>query len=188
MDAQTMAAACRSTQRFVENVRDDQLPLATPCREWDVRSLLNHLVGTLALGEALMSDSMPPSAIEPGGLPADDLLGDDPVTAYRTGVDALLAAATSDAFTRMHTTPMGEMPGVMLGGFTTLDIAVHGWDLATATGQHPTLDDALAGEILAFARQTITDDTRAPRIDPAVVIASTASVTDQLIGFLGRTP
>jgi len=187
MDAQTMAAACVSTQRFVDNVRDDQLQLTTPCRDWDVRSLLNHLVGTLTLGEALMSDTTPP-AIAPGGLPATDLLGDDPAKAYRAGVDALLSAATDDAFTRIHITPMGEMPGTMLGGFTTLDIAVHGWDLATATGQPAALDDALANQVLTFARQTITDETRAPRIDNAVAIAANASVTDQLIGFLGRTP
>jgi len=187
MDAQTMAAACVSTQRFVDNVSDDQFDLATPCADWDVRSLLNHLVGTLTLGRALMSDSVPP-AIAPGGLPETDLLGDDPVKAYRSGVDALLAAASDDSFTRTHTTPMGEMPGTMLGGFTTLDIAVHGWDLATATGQTAALDDALAREILAFAHQTLTDDTRAPRIAAAVAVAPTASVTDQLVGFLGRTP
>jgi uncharacterized protein (TIGR03086 family) len=187
MDATTMAAACESTRRFVEHVRNDQLSLPTPCDEWDVRSLLSHLVGTLALGEALLSDSMPSVPVEPGGLPAGDVLGGDPIKAYRAGMEALLAAATDEALGRMHTTPMGEMPGAMLGGFTTLDIAVHGWDLAVATGQDPTLDDDLAATVLGFARQTLSADTRAPRIGPEVPVDST-SVTDQLAGFLGRTP
>lgn len=188
MDAQTMAGACAATERFVENVRDDQLDLPTPCTEWDVRALLNHLVGTLTLGEALLLDTAPATAIEPGGLPADDLIGEDPLKAYRAGVDSLLAAATDDALSRAHTTPFGEMPGAMLGGFTTVDIAVHGWDLARATGQDPTLDPDLAATLLAFAGQTISDDTRAPRIGPAIPIGSSASSTDQLVAFMGRTP
>jgi uncharacterized protein (TIGR03086 family) len=152
-----------------------------------VRSLLSHLVGTLALGEALLSDSMPSVTMEPGGLPVGDVLGEDPLEAYRAGVEALLAAATTDALGRVHTTPLGEMPGTVLGGFTTLDIAVHGWDLAVATDQDPTLDDDLAATVLGFARQTVTADTRAPRIGPEVPVDS-PSVTHQLAGFLGRTP
>jgi uncharacterized protein (TIGR03086 family) len=80
------------------------------------------------------------------------------------------------------------MPGAVLGGFTTLDIAVHGWDLAKATGQEADLDDGLAAEILGFARQTITEATRGPRIGAEVRIGAGASTTDQLVAFLGRRP
>jgi uncharacterized protein (TIGR03086 family) len=187
MDASTMAAACASTRRFVEQVTPDQLSLSTPCSEWDVRSLLSHLVGTLSLGEALLSDSASSYAMTPGGLPEGDVLGTDPIEAYGRGMQALLAVATDDAFGRMHSTPMGEMPGAMLGGFTALDIAVHGWDLAVAIGQDPTLDDDLAAAVLAFARQALTAETRAPRIGPEIPVES-ASITDRLAGFLGRTP
>ena len=76
----------------------------------------------------------------------------------------------------------------MLGGFTTLDITVHGWDLAKATGQDATLDADLAEDVLGFARQTISDTTRAPRIGPEVAVAPDATVTDQLVGYLGRRP
>jgi uncharacterized protein (TIGR03086 family) len=188
MDAKTMAAACASTQRFVDHTTEAQYGLATPCDAWDVRSLLNHLLGTLALGEALLSDSAPPMAMEPGGLPDTDLVGDDPVKAFRAGVEALLSTADDDALTAMHTTPFGDMPGATLGGFTTVDILVHGWDLATATGQDPALDEDLAAYALAFAHETLTEDSRAPRIGPAVDIDPAASITDQLVGFFGRTP
>jgi uncharacterized protein (TIGR03086 family) len=100
----------------------------------------------------------------------------------------LVAAAGGDALTRAHVTPLGDMPGGVLGGFTTLDIAVHGWDLAKATGQHADLDDELAHEVLAFARQTITDATRAPRIGPAIAVGPDRSATDRLVAFLGRRP
>ena len=54
----------------------------------------------------------------------------------------------------MHVSPLGQMPGPALAGFTTLDILVHGWDLATATGQPADLDGRLAAHVLGFAEQT----------------------------------
>jgi uncharacterized protein (TIGR03086 family) len=188
VDLTTMQRACTSTERIVEGVTAEHYALPTPCTDWDARALLNHLIGTLALGAALLGDVAPTMGMAPGGLPDVDLVGDDPLKAYRVGVDGLLAATGGDALTRPHATPLGDMPGSVLGGFTTLDIAVHGWDLAKATGQRADLDDDLAGQVFAFAKQTITDTTRAPRIGPAIAPRPGASATDRLVAFLGRRP
>ena len=59
----------------------DQLGLATPCDDRNVQVLLSHLVGTLGLGDALLSDRAPEVATAPGGLPYGDVLGEDPVKA-----------------------------------------------------------------------------------------------------------
>ena len=188
MDLTTMRLACTSTEQFVDRVQPDQYGLATPCSEWDVRALLNHLLGTFALGQALLSDTPPTVDVAPGELPTVDLVGDDPAKAYRVGVEALLAAAAGDALTRSHDTPLGQMPGAVLGGFTTLDIVVHGWDLAKATGQDPTLEPSLAEQVLGFAQEAITDATRVPRIGPEIAVMPDAPATDRLVGFLGRRP
>jgi uncharacterized protein (TIGR03086 family) len=188
VDLATMQRACASTDRILEGVTAEHYDLATPCVDWDTLALLNHVLGTLALGAALLGDVEPAVRMVPGSLPDGDLVGDDPIKAYRVGVDGLLTAASGDALSRSHATPLGDMPGTVLGGFTTLDIAVHGWDLAKATGQHVELDDGLADEVLAFARQTITDATRAPRIGPEVTAGPHASATDRLVAFLGRRP
>ena len=183
-----MKQACAATDAIIERIAAADLDKPTPCDEWDVAALLNHVVGTLHLGAALLSDSAPTVAMGPGELPATDLLDGDALKAYRSGVEALLAAAEGDALARAHQTPLGDMPGAVLGGFTTLDIAVHGWDLARATGQDAVLDDAVAETVLAFAHQTLTGDARAPRIAPEVPVASDATATDRLVGFLGRQP
>lgn len=60
MDLTTMRRACASTERFVQRVTPTQYGRPTPCAAWDVRDLLNHLVGTLALGEALLGDTRAP--------------------------------------------------------------------------------------------------------------------------------
>lgn len=188
MDLTTMQGACASTERIIERVQADQLAAPTPCTEWDVRSLLDHIVGTLQLGASLLSGAAPIVAMAPGGLPDGDLVGDDAVKAYRLGVEMLLASATDEALDGTHATPFGEMPGTMLAGFTTLDVLVHGWDLAKATGQDATLDEQLADQVLGFAHQTLTDDTRGTRIAPAITVAADASATDRLVAFLGREP
>jgi uncharacterized protein (TIGR03086 family) len=188
MDANTLQRACAATEPIVERLSPADYGKTTPCAEWDVHQLLNHLLGTLDLGRALLSDTPPETDAGPGEVPSADLAGDDPAKAYRVGMESLLAAAGGDAFGRMHSTPLGDMPGVMLGGFTTLDIFVHGWDLARATGQPTALGDDLAEEILGFARQAITDDTRAPRIGPEIPASDRASATDRLMAYLGRTP
>jgi uncharacterized protein (TIGR03086 family) len=181
--------AIASTAEVVKGVRPEQISAPTPCTEWDIRNLLNHVIGTLWLSQALFTDQPPRHPMAPGGLPATDLVGDDPAAAYAEASAAALAAAgTGDALTRLHKTPLGDMPGPALAGFTTLDILVHGWDLAKATGQPADLDGKLSAHVLGFAEQALTPDTRAPRIGPAVAVPADAPVADRLVGFLGRQP
>jgi uncharacterized protein (TIGR03086 family) len=182
--------AVTSTAGVVKGVRPDQLAATTPCVEWNVRELLNHLVGTLWLGEALFTDAAPRHPMPPGGQPTTDLVGDDPAAAYAEAAGAALAAAgAGDALVRAHPTPRGDMPGPLLAGFTTLDIAVHGWDLATATGQQIDLGADLAEHLLAFARQTLADEaSRSGSIGPPIPVDADAPVADRLVAYLGRQP
>ena len=182
--------AVASTAEIVKATPADKLDAPTPCTEWDVRALVNHVIGTLWLAEGLFSDQPPRYPMAPGGLPPTDLAGDDPAAAYaEASAAAIAAAAAGDALTRVHVTPMGEMPGPGLAGFTTLDILVHGWDLAKATGQPADLDGRLAAHVLGFAAQALaTPGSRAGRIGPAVPAAADAPVTSRLAAFLGRQP
>jgi uncharacterized protein (TIGR03086 family) len=188
MDLDTMRSACVSTERVVDRVTPGDYGHPTPCTDWNVQALLNHLVGTLSLGQALLADVPPAVGMGPGQLPDVDLVGDDPAKAYRLGVESLLGAAGGDALDRVHPTPLGDMPGAVLGGFTTLDIVVHGWDLAKATGQPISLEPELAETVLAFARQAFAGMPREPRIAPEVAVPAGAPATDRLVAFLGRTP
>jgi uncharacterized protein (TIGR03086 family) len=179
--------AVASTAEIVKATKADQLGAATPCLDWDVRDLLNHIVGALWLAEGMFGDQLPRHQMAPGSLPATDLIGDDPAAAYAEAATAALAATAGDALTRMHVTPLGEMPGPLLAGFTTLDIVVHGWDLAVATGQPADLDGRLAAHVLAFAEQSYaTKESRGDGIGPALPVAADASVTERLTAYLGR--
>jgi uncharacterized protein (TIGR03086 family) len=181
--------AIASTAAIVKSVRPDQADAPTPCTEWNIRDLLNHMIGTLWLSEALFTDSAPRYPMAPGGLPATDLAGSDPAEAYAdASAAALTAASAGDTLTRVHSTPLGDMPGPALAGFTTLDIVVHGWDLAKATGQQASLDDAVTGHVLAFAEQAITAEFRGAGIGPAIAVSPDAPLTNRLVAFMGRQP
>ena len=190
MDELTMKAVCSATERVVMGVTPAQYELPTPCAAWTVRDLANHLLGTLHLGRALLSGETPTVEAGPGEVPAEDLIGADLISAYRSGAAALVAATTEDAVGRIHVTPLGEMPGIGLAGFAALDVLVHGWDLAKATGQDSKIDSALAEQMLSFARQAINDQmgTRAPRIGPEVAIPADADASARLVAYLGRRP
>jgi uncharacterized protein (TIGR03086 family) len=190
MDENVMQAVCDTTERVVADVKPEHHQLPTPCTEWTVRDLANHLLATLELGRALLSDEMPAVQAGPGELPPVDLVDDDLVGAYRASSKALIAATTRDAVDRVHATPLGNMPGAGLAGFAALDVLVHGWDLGRAIGSMATIDPELAESMLAFARATISDamGTRAPRIGPEVPVAADADPTARLVAYLGREP
>jgi len=80
------------------------------------------------------------------------------------------------------------MPGRALAGINLLDTATHTWDLATATGQDPTLPDDVAVAALEASRMIVSDDIRSGRFGAEVPATPGASPTDQLVSFLGRQP
>jgi uncharacterized protein (TIGR03086 family) len=188
MDQATMERACAATERIVEAMRPEHHDLPTPCSEWTARLLLNHLVGTLVIHSACLRDQAPAVGFDDAGQPDSDLLGDDPLKAYRAGAEQLVAAAGGGALERIHSTPMGDLPGEAQASFVMMDVVVHGWDLASAIGVPFVLDDDIAREVLAFVRQAIGDPMRRRHLGPEVTVGAGASTVDQLVAFLGRTP
>ena len=134
-DRRTLAV----TRAYVAGTRPSQLGLPTPCADWDVRALLNHVVGNNDLYAAGAS-----------GLTVDwaerarDRVGDDPLAAYDRSAAAVTAAFTAaDPATEIRF-PFGVLPAEQAVAVHFVDILVHGWDLAVATGQDPALPDDLA--------------------------------------------
>ena len=185
-----MQAAVSSTGEIVGRIEPDAMGRPSPCRDWDVGEVLNHMLGALWLSAALFADEPPRYAVAPGALPDDDLVGDDVPAAFKEAAEAAITAAHLEGtLDRMIETPAGTMPGTALGGIITLDVFVHGWDLARGAGHEASFDPALAGYLLGFAEQAIAPEIRtAGLIGPIVEVPVTAPVMDRLVGFLGRTP
>ena len=166
----------------LRNVRPEQMSLPTPDDEWDVRALINHVVlGNIWAAENVKTGSAP--------RPSGDIIGErDPVEAYATSADAMMAAFDEPgAFDRMVTMPFGEMPAAGLAGFRFVDLVVDTWDLAKATGQETDLAPDLCEAALAMSRQRMTGMDRANMpFKDEVAVPVDAPAADRLAGFLGR--
>jgi uncharacterized protein (TIGR03086 family) len=171
--------AAAGAVEVAERIRPDQLASPTPCSEWSVQDVLDHVVdGTGYLAAALGADRSEPS----GGATAGDLA---------QGVAACLELMGDPAALEHRSpSPLGfEWSGIEATAGTAMDVLVHTWDLASATGQDVTLDAGVVEACTAMFLPAMPEGGRAAGIiGPAVPVADDASPQDRLLGALGRQP
>jgi uncharacterized protein (TIGR03086 family) len=163
----------------VAGVRPDQYDDKTPCTEWSVRDLLEHMIGAVeGLGAAASGRSPEPFT-----------LSADPASQFHdAATSAMVGWRTPGVLDRIVDAGPGPMPGHALASINLLDTATHTWDLATATGQPSALPDDLAATALEASRSIITAEVRPGRFGPEVPAPAGATPTEALVAFLGRTP
>jgi uncharacterized protein (TIGR03086 family) len=162
------------TLRNVEGAAG-RLDVATPCDDWNVRDLMNHMLDTQRyfVGTARGEDVSPPSPEPP------DLLGEDPVADFERGrADALHAFGAEGVIEKTG-------PAV---GIAFSDQLLHGWDLARATGQDATMPAGLAEAAYEVVHGRFTDEQRQGVFKPEVAVGSGASAQDRLLAYTGRDP
>lgn len=176
--------ALRATGRVVEGVADRQLELSTPCDGWSVRELLNHIVS----GNYWAAELAAGKSIDAVGDRLDgDTLGDDPAAAYRASAE--LAAAAFNAPGAMDApcaVSYGPVPGSVYCGHRVLDVVIHGWDLAKATGQDTTLDPELVDAVAAIVAPQMDMLAGSGMFGSTVGIAGDADPQTRLLSQLGR--
>ena len=150
LDAST--ALRRATAAFEQRLRlvgDDDWSRPTPCSEWDVRALVNHVIGGNHRYVLLLHGA---SAEEVGRTRSEDHLGADPLAAFTsTARDLAAAFRERGALDRIAHHPVGERTGAELLAMRVLDVTVHAWDLARALGVDDTLDPEAVDFALAHA-------------------------------------
>jgi len=167
----------------IDQITPQDYQSRTPCTEWNVRELMNHMVGALVM----FRDVGVEGSVDPAVFAADHL-GDAPATALRTvGAAAVGAWAAPGRIEGMATLPFGEFPAAFALGLPAMDMLVHSWDLATATGQDVEWDRELVSDVAAFSQATFSDpamrgDDFGPPVDPG----PDADELSRLVAFLGR--
>lgn len=170
------------TAAIVDGVADDQLALPTPCTEFDVAGLRNHIVGwsqVFAAGSAETAYEGDPFSFEAGG---------DPAAEFRASAAAIVQGWRDNGFDRQVSLVGGGSPGELVFNMTLMEYLQHGWDLATATGQPIPYTDAEADAALARAEQTLKDEYRGDAFGPRVEVAADAPAVDRFVAFMGRRP
>jgi uncharacterized protein (TIGR03086 family) len=161
------------------------LPRPTPCRGWNLDMLLGHASESLAAlhdGTVTRHIALIPAA--PGHAPASD-----PAQTFRDRAGRLLAAqATAEG--QRQALDIGDLPlpAIAMECAGAIEIAIHGWDISQACGQHRPIPDTLAASLLAIAPLLIPETGRHPLFSPPVTPTAHASPGDRLIAYLGRQP
>jgi uncharacterized protein (TIGR03086 family) len=182
-----LSIALEQVGAIMNGVRPDQQHLPTPCRSWDVTELMAHLVHDLAQFTERASGGTPdwsaPRAAVDGEL----------TSAFTVGAGDLVEAwrAAGDLSGTVELPGMGEVPKRFPVDQQIAEFAIHGWDLAVATGQSTDLDPSVAEVALAWGRTALKPAFRGDEMDgkafgPEVDLPEGAPPYAKLAAFFGH--
>jgi len=149
----------------------DKLEAATGCDEWKVKDIINHLLH----GHQMFQGAARGEQIAPPQGPPPELLSGDPAKQFEDGRKATLAA--------FRGAPEGTERAL---GIAIADTAVHGADIALATGQDPAIPDDLAEAALGMIGGLPPEGVPG-MFKPRVPVADDAPAYQRLLGVTGRT-
>ena len=183
-------ASAAVLSRALSAVGPEHQGLPTPCADYDVAGLTEHLHGSIvSIGTALGADL---GAVDGAGLATDLATADG-----EASTEARLAAVvqpTLEAFARRGLEGEVDMgfavlPAPAVANILTLELLVHAWDYATALGRPLEVSAELSEYVLGLAEETISDQVRAGgAFAEAALVDESAHALDRLVAFTGRVP
>jgi uncharacterized protein (TIGR03086 family) len=182
-----LTAACRRTADAIANVRDDQLTAPTPCENMLLDELLAHVGGlALAFRAAARKDFGPLTDTPPT---AGATLDDDWRSAYPARLQELAQSfADPSAWDGMTRAGGVDFPGAAAGIVALTEVAIHGWDVARASGQPYELDDATVDAVLPHVTEIAAEEPVEGLFGRAVPVPPDAPVLDRIVAATGRDP
>lgn len=180
-----LAGVLSKTGDLIEGVDACQLSLPTPCDDYDVETLIDHIVGWLLLFEASCH-----GRIHDGDV-ASHRCGADPSAEFRAAAAGLVAGWEKYGFDReVAVTGTSKLPAETVFNMTVMEYLTHGWDLAVATAQPIPFTGQEAVETLTRAEATLPPEYRGENMPFGEIVPASqdASAVDRLVAFLGREP
>ena len=171
-------AALGALQHVLHPIARDELSKSTPCSEYDVVQLTDHLLKSITLLGGAAGAELPERD-------TDDSVERQVIGAARPALDAWHRRGMNETVTLGP----NEIPGAFAVSILSIEFLVHGWDYAAATKHPINVAESLADYVLGLAKNVITPEGRATVgfADP-VAVADDAPALDRLIAFTGRDP
>lgn len=186
MDVALVELALDGFGNRLDAVQATQWNAETPCADWDVRTLVNHVVAELLWVPPLLNGK---TMAEIGDQFDGDVLGSDPQMAWQSAAAEALAAASQPG-AQDHTTHLsfGDFPGSEYLGQVTSDVIIHSWDLARAIGSDDRFDAGLTDFVDEFLSPQVEAWRAAGAFGPAAEVGPDASAQQRLLAKTGRSP
>lgn len=169
-------AALGVLQRVLHPIGRDELSRQTPCNEFDVAGLTDHLLKSITSVGGAVGAEFPPRA-------DDESVERQVIATARPALDAL----RRHGLDRTATLGGNEVPVRVLAGILSIEFLVHGWDYSMATGHPLDVADSMADYVLGLAEKIITPQGRlAVGFAEPVEPPADAGPLDRLVAFTGR--
>ncbi|MGW5865736.1 TIGR03086 family metal-binding protein [Streptomyces sp. NPDC055239] len=185
--ADLLKAATAHAVPVVRAIPDDRLSAPTPCAEYDVKALVNHLVQVIVQFQALAAKRNSEFGAE-----APDFVGENPDWRDRFADEAgKLVAAWAAPGAEEGTTGAMDMPARTVGCMVLLDLTVHAWDLARATGQEYEAAPESSGVVDALRESVAGLGPTARKMGvfgEPVAVPEGAAELERLLAETGRDP
>lgn len=174
----SVEATLRILQQVLHPIARDDMSRQTPCSEFNVAQLTDHLLNSITvIGDAVDAE-LPPRD-------ETDSVERQIVAAARPALDAWHRHGLHG----MVMVGPNEAPAAVMAGVLSIEFLVHAWDYAVATGRDVDAPGSLADYVLGLARNIITPEGRTNAgFHQPVNVPADASALDQLIAFTGRNP
>lgn len=174
------------TRNVIHGIDSEQWDWPTPCEDWSVRELVNHLVsGNYWVGELMGGKTID----DVGDRLEGDLLGYDPLAKYEESAKiADHAFHEPGAMERVAAVSYGPVPGDIYCGHRFIDVLVHGWDLAKGTGQGTTLSPELVDAAIAVTEPQLELLRASGAYGTDVEVPGGADPQTTLLAWTGRRP
>jgi uncharacterized protein (TIGR03086 family) len=183
-----MAAAAAEAARVVSGVPDgpDVMDRATPCNDWDLRTLLNHVILWTAYsaerrahGESVAEDLMNTEFTAEPGFKED----------YAAQIDRAVKAWSDPEAWEREIGVMGDAtPAADVAAMLIMEMVLHGWDVAKATGQEYVCDDAVAATLLNTVEAQAELFRKYQGFADVVPVPDDATAFDRALSLSGRDP
>ncbi|MET7637335.1 TIGR03086 family metal-binding protein [Streptomyces sp. NPDC005438] len=174
--------------RLVHRVGADQWSADTPCAQWTVRDLVNHLTSEHLWAPWLLEGA---TLEEVGDRYDGDVLDGHPVDSWDAAASRSHAAfhvpSALDPDVRVHTSG-GPSPVTEYAWQMTTDLTVHSWDLARGLGEPDELDEELTRTVHQRIAPQVDTWQGLGIFDPPVEVPASAGPTERLVALLGRDP
>ena len=162
-------------QHVVDGIDRSQFELPTPCDEWNVRQVLEHIIG----GNRRVAGN---PAVE-----GEDVIGDDLSGAYASSAAGAAAAFEAEGgLDRTYTLKIGEFPGHFAVLARSTDQLAHAWDLAKATGMPTDLSPELYAMALETLQSRFATVGRSSSFADEKPVPDGATAADRFAAFAGR--
>ncbi|GAA3117981.1 TIGR03086 family metal-binding protein [Planomonospora alba] len=170
---------------LVHRIAPGQWENPTPCADWDVRTLVNHVVNESLSVPGLLAGR---SAAEVGPAFEGDLLGDDPLKAFDAAAAAAAHAVGDDgSLARVVRLSFGDVTAAEYVTELFADALIHTWDLARAIGADERLDPELVEACAAWFADAEDDYRRAGVIGDPHPAPAGADLQGRLLAAWGRS-